>query len=239
MDMMPEYKTYFQYYMVLENEFFNTEPYVAIEEGNYNTYSTEYVKILLSVCGEIDSMMKMLCRELKKDETAQTIGGYFKILDECKIAIQNESVDFTNQGIILLPWKNWTSDNAPVWWTDNNKVKHHRTEIYRKTNTGVETINYTRANLKNVMSSLAALYIIEEYYIYFFDFSKMVVENESQRETEMKKCRDNALLNYKSCRCNMAQWMNAEYLMSFMGESFVQSEKLNLIMNNTLEKLYG
>jgi hypothetical protein len=50
-------------------------------------------------------------------------------------------------GLTLKPWTDWESNRPPFWWQDHNKVKHHRHEHFEK------------ANLKNCLNSIAALYI--------------------------------------------------------------------------------
>lgn len=49
-----------------------------------------------------------------------------------------------------------SSSSASNWWSDYNSVKHNRT-IFNKS----KRINYYKANLKNVIYSLAALYVLE------------------------------------------------------------------------------
>lgn len=57
--------------------------------------------------------------------------------------------------IELIPFMNWSLQpyNSPDWWTPYNNVKHKRIK------------NYKEANLKNVLNSLAALYILEHYLV--------------------------------------------------------------------------
>ncbi len=51
------------------------------------------------------------------------------------------------------PWSNWNSDDEnPLWWRANNKIKHQRTDHFKK------------ANLKNAFNALGALLIVNFYF---------------------------------------------------------------------------
>lgn len=49
---------------------------------------------------------------------------------------------------------------TPRWWTAYNKVKHERTSHYQNGKT-----NYCRANLENLISAMAALFVLEMLFI--------------------------------------------------------------------------
>jgi hypothetical protein len=50
------------------------------------------------------------------------------------------------------PLSSWDQNNPPLWWTANNKIKHHRDTEYKK------------ASFKNAFNSLSGLYLITLYY---------------------------------------------------------------------------
>lgn len=52
---------------------------------------------------------------------------------------------------------------VPNWWSGYNKVKHQRTS---KINKNSNKTNYSKANLGNVIESIAALYILEKSYMH-------------------------------------------------------------------------
>ena len=62
--------------------------------------------------------------------------------------------------INFVPFTNFTENETDGWWKDYNLVKHNRTEI----NSGGK-YNYEKANLKNTMTALSALYLV----CYLFD----------------------------------------------------------------------
>lgn len=56
-------KVYWRQYLLLEKEFLNTSDYVSIDQENYSTFSNQYLKLLLAVCSEMDSIAEVLCKE--------------------------------------------------------------------------------------------------------------------------------------------------------------------------------
>ncbi len=52
------------------------------------------------------------------------------------------------------------NSKSPFWWNDYNFVKHARTS---RDDSGV--LNFSKANLKNVVYSLSALYLLERLYM--------------------------------------------------------------------------
>jgi hypothetical protein len=58
-------------------------------------------------------------------------------------------------GLTLCPWDEWKTnkpgDRVPFWWSDYNKVKHHR------------DAHFGRANLKNALNAVAGLFVMVLY----------------------------------------------------------------------------
>ena len=168
---------YWDYYLLLENDFLNTNKYIAFNLGDNNLYdetvriadvesygnslvfSDSYVKQYQSICAEIDTVSKAICYEFSESE-ARSMPKYTKIILEQWPALSEQKVEFAST--ILQPFKDWkliNGDNTKFefsgleWWRDYTAVKHNRIENYRK------------ANLKNVVNSLAGLYTLELYLV--------------------------------------------------------------------------
>ena len=168
---------YWDYYLLLENDFVNTNRYIAFDLGDNNLYdeaieitdvesygnslifSDEYVKQYQSICAEVDTVLKAICCEFSESK-ARSMPKYTKIILEQWPALSEQKVEFASA--ILQPFKDWKSiggDNTKPefsgleWWRDYTDVKHNRIENYRK------------ANLKNVVNSLAGLYTLELYLV--------------------------------------------------------------------------
>lgn len=172
-------KSYWNYYIELEDQLLATKKYVAFDDSNYKTFSVEYLKLLQATCSEIDVVGKIIAQysdesfNRNKNKSMQKWG---LLVQTTFPEIENSTVLFLNDKGIT-PWKNWAYEtyndkdnrlryrlkkgkNTPVWWTAYNKVKHERTSPYKEGKT-----NYSQANLENLILAMAALYIIEMKFI--------------------------------------------------------------------------
>lgn len=227
------YQEYFNYYWELERDFFSTEPYVTIEKENFGTFSIQFNRIYQSICSEIDCLLKELCKQLESNSEAQNIGAYCKVIQSHFKYFNSETVYFYKSKIKLKPWENWAEGKPPIWWTMYNKVKHHRME----TNEETQRQYYKFANLGNVLNALAALYIVEEYYIYSYDFAKEIKVtkemelNPYMRDEKINNRMERALLSNKSHKCCMKRWQDAGCYSGFMGQDFFEISALKRIMD--------
>ena len=147
---------YWRHYLALEADFLKTIRFVEIDESNFNTFSIEFNKQLQSICSEIDVICKEIC-SFKGASNTRNINQYAEI-------ILKEYTDINSRNVIikqytslkLSPFEEWSLDpdyNSPEWWKDYNSVKHDRTN------------NFSKANLKNVINSLAGLYLLEMFFL--------------------------------------------------------------------------
>lgn len=96
---------------------------------------------------------------------------------------------------------------------------------------------YKFANLENVLNALAALYIVEEYYVYSYAYSKEIEITRTMElnphilEEEIDKRMERALLSSKSHKCCMKQWQDAGCYSAFMGQEFFEVSRLKRIMD--------
>ncbi len=142
-------KVFWSYYLNLEERFINTTKYVEVNTDNYSTYSIEYTSLLLSICSEIDVIFKEICDFNQKEH--KCINDYFSIVNSKFPDIFQEKVIYSFSSIPLMPFNSWNASQSPIWWTNYNKLKHGRLN------------NFMVGNLENVLSALAALYILERY----------------------------------------------------------------------------
>lgn len=166
--------TFWDYYLVLEQDFLSAERYVSFDLGdnylydggtptkleNSRCFSVEFAKQYQAICSEIDVVLKAICKELKAKIQNKNICAYTKAIlsDSFWKSIVSQEVEFKN--IKLQPFMKWSvktiNNNETVslkWWTLYNEVKHNRAAKYQE------------ANLKNVLNSLAGLYILENYLV--------------------------------------------------------------------------
>lgn len=185
-------KNYWNYYRELEDELIQTKRYVDFHENNYKTFSVEYLKLYQAVCSEIDVLGKALASfhnaNFRAEDKKNNIYKWWYEIQDCKIKVKN-IIDNTETEIPLdeftctfmddydiVPWKGFgirheadstgrmqyhlgRGKSTPAWWTSYNAVKHNRTLKPRNAN----EINYTLANLGNLIKAFAGLYVLERY----------------------------------------------------------------------------
>lgn len=140
------------YYLVLENRFINAVNYVALNSDNYNTYSFEFVNLILLIGSELDVTMKYLSGISEGDRAS--IQNYAdKILVEYPEILTRE-IKIQGMADTCKPFEGWNVDHPAdslVGWNAYNSVKHGRVS------------NLKEAKLINVLNLLACLYVIENY----------------------------------------------------------------------------
>ena len=71
-----------RYYRELEHSFAETRRYVSFDERNFGTFSLEYLRIILAVCGEVDTVGKCLAQITDPDfkvKNANILKWYYAI----------------------------------------------------------------------------------------------------------------------------------------------------------------
>lgn len=149
-------KVYWRQYLLFEKEFLNTSDYVSIAQDNYSTFSNQYLKLLLAVCSEMDSIAEVLCKE-KMNEVPYGINNKLNNLTECFPSIKEYRVNTKYPYAIknIKPLIKFSKSSTSDWWQAYNDIKHRRND---KNESG--RYNYTKANMKNVLYALSALYIL-------------------------------------------------------------------------------
>lgn len=196
LDVLEFRNTYWNYYVQLENDFFSYSPYCEIDTANDNAFSVKYLQLLLSVCGEIDSICKTFCKMLDENLDLDTAGilQYIPILCTNYPTFADETVQVLGYRYReLCPWKSITKGYVPNWWSRYNAIKHHRDQKE----------NYKYANQKNTMEALCALYILIEYWA-AWNFA-----------TDKAKEHDRTLQRLKSTKLKLVKW---NFYLTFMGQ---------------------
>lgn len=115
--------------------------------ANEESFSIEIARLFLAASAEVDVVLKQLCKALNPNSTANSINIYQSELLNILTNFKEFEVIIPRYGLTLKPWTDWASNRPPFWWQAHNKVKHHRHEHFEK------------ANLKNCLNSIAALYV--------------------------------------------------------------------------------
>ncbi len=170
------FKRYYRYYLALESDFLATERFVTIDQDNSNAFSVEYIKQLQTICSEIEVVAKYLCSMIDAKAKCKDFTDCCKIITTSNALFERATTTVPQlEGLIIAPFLNWsftvekskdgkeyTKSNNPEWWQKYNKIKHDRTGIDSATG-----VNYYKfANQGNVISALAALYILNSYIVF-------------------------------------------------------------------------
>ncbi len=151
---------YWRYFLSIEEDFIKTLRYVDLSNDNYQTYSIEYTRLLISTCAEIETMLKLLCKSTGSNCDKYNISKLKKKLYEHEFCLMHEAeVNLSNYEIDeIIPFASWEKDDskgkpvAPEWWRAYNNIKHDRDDKFKE------------ANLENVIYAIAGLFIVEMYY---------------------------------------------------------------------------
>ena len=145
-------QTHWNYFLALERDFSEIARFVEPCRENEDTYSIELSRLLMTASQEVDVVIKALCKLLEPASDASGINQYFSVISSHLPEFKQQEVRISRHNISVRPWSSWEDQNPPLWWTANNKIKHHR-----------ET-QYHQANLKNAYTALAGLHVVVNYY---------------------------------------------------------------------------
>lgn len=158
MDEEKFYKSFWSNYLQIENELIDTFKYVDLSIDNYKTYSTKFLKIFLQIGSEIDICFKEYLKFINPESTSDNIIKYKNDLNNNDSVIFDEEVNIKPINNCIKPLKDLQNANSMDWWTAYNKIKHQRNDEI--TLGDITQTSYKFANLENVITSMAALYIL-------------------------------------------------------------------------------
>lgn len=164
-------KLYWKNYISIEEEFIQTERFVAFDICNYTTYSSAFLKLLLEIGSEIDILAKYFCSEGLGQNNASNINEYKTYI--LANAPEFERVRVVSETFDEIPWQNWNVRN-PGWWTAYNKIKHERFKV--GTIEDITQEYYKFANQGNVIKALMGLYQLEIYVL------RALIKREGKKE---------------------------------------------------------
>jgi hypothetical protein len=171
------------YYLELQRRMVDIFRYVSCHEKNFDTYSVILESLLIDTCSFLDSQCQTLIREKssaghtfkresrisdfkKKASGAEAFnfGDYRELLEgdfdlstkEINLNLYEEAL-YSNpmhylpdavSGYLIAPFKEWAAGSPSPWWKAFTALKHDRMS------------NFREAKLRNVLHSLAAVFII-------------------------------------------------------------------------------
>ena len=143
---------HWNYFLAFDVDAEKLSRYIEFTADNFEAYSIEMARLLLSAASEVDVVAKLLCSKIDSSSRAENIRDYREILNTILPKIKDMKVHIRRHGLELTPWDNWKHNRTPDWWTSYNDVKHAR------------NINFRQANLKNTLNAIAGLFCLLLYY---------------------------------------------------------------------------
>ena len=140
---------HWNYFFCLEDDVAALSRWIEFSKDNEPVYSIELARLLMTASAECDVVAKALCRAIDPKSRVSAIGAYRECILGAVPDLWSANVEIPRFGKVLQPWSSWeTDEHPPLWWTANNKVKHHRANHFKD------------ANLKNVLNSVAGLMVL-------------------------------------------------------------------------------
>lgn len=144
-----ESHSHWNYFLALESDLETLTRYIQPTGGNMGTFSIETARLLMSAASECDVVLKLLCKAHEADSRAKNINEYRDELSAQYPELPESQVRVPRFGLTFRPWESWADpQGVPIWWRDNNKVKHERSE------------HFHCASYKNVLNAMGALFMI-------------------------------------------------------------------------------
>ncbi|MCY1513968.1 hypothetical protein D9M68_484930 [compost metagenome] len=142
---MPTTPKHWNYFLAVEAELIACARYIEFSEDNFACYSNELAKLIVLAAAEVDSIFHELCVHLKPRAQAKTINDYYPILVERYPRLVECEIAIPRYQLALQPWKDWTAEQRPDWWSKSyNKLKHERSAYFSNATLGA-ALNATAA----------------------------------------------------------------------------------------------
>ena len=139
---------HWNYFLTLDADTTNLSRYIDFVKDNFEAYSTEMARILLTAASEVDVVAKLLCQKINKNSNANNINDYRNEITNAIPSFANIEINIPRYALTFRPWDNWSNNVNPHWWTAYNAVKHER------------NTNFKLANLNNTLNSVGALFVM-------------------------------------------------------------------------------
>jgi hypothetical protein len=143
-------RTHWLYFLSIEKDVENLARYIEFSLANFNCYSIEIARLLMSSTQEIDVLLKQICAHHHNSSTNET--GYRQFILNQYPNMNTIKVELPKYDLSFIPFQEWQNNVTPAWWTANNKVKHQRHS------------HFSNASLENLLKSVSALFLTNLYF---------------------------------------------------------------------------
>ncbi|PQJ36776.1 hypothetical protein BSZ35_00025 [Salinibacter sp. 10B] len=128
---------HWRYFQALEEDLQECTRYVHFTRENFDTYSTEFARLLLSTASEFDTIAKCLCREIRPEcNVGSRIGEYRDVITSEYPRFPELEIHLPRYDLSFKPWLEWENNRNPEWWEAYNAVKHERNQHFDEATLG-------------------------------------------------------------------------------------------------------
>lgn len=135
------------FFLSIEKDMLETSRYIE-PNGQEQTYSFEFYKIIMLACSEIEAAFKQICNSIDDKNSCGDIGHYKGLILKRYPRIGETLVIVPRwNGKNLYPFKEWGQGHLK-WWDAYQHIKHSRYSSLRD------------ASYENAVNTLAALFVL-------------------------------------------------------------------------------
>lgn len=154
-------------YHAIEKDLRQVFDFIEPDDRNLNTFSTRLYEIFLRASTEFESNCKLILSENGYSRKGNLDITDFKRINKATHLLEYkiQLIVWASEPLLLEPFLCWSNCDRLYWYKEYNTVKHNRSSEFH------------RANLKNTIDAVAALFIIlfSQFNILTFSAHELVV----------------------------------------------------------------
>lgn len=138
-------------YHTVEQDLKRIFDFIDPTDDNFKTYSHRLYELFLRASTEVECNCKAILKAnkySKKKEKYWKIENYQEIDAACKLSDYEVVLNVLPIRKKFFPFAEWKNNSKLTWYSEYNSVKHNR------------SVQFKKANLENVITSVAAAFIM-------------------------------------------------------------------------------
>ncbi|WP_180029032.1 hypothetical protein [Acinetobacter sp. YH16032] len=144
---------YWNRFLHIEKKLKEFSTHVDFDIRNNETFSIEIMNLYLTICSEIEAIFKACTSNISNSFNFRDFREYYKEETQLQsLSLLKSDVKIKYTSLKFTPFDKIDSDETILWWNHHNKIKHDR------------EINRNLANLKNLLNSASALFLLNLVY---------------------------------------------------------------------------
>ena len=101
---------HWNYFLTLDADTANLSRYIDFVGDNFEAYSTEMARILLTAASEVDVVAKLLCQQINQNSNASNINDYRNEITNAIPNFANMEINIPRYALTFHPWDNWLNN---------------------------------------------------------------------------------------------------------------------------------